>query len=238
VVASYRAVDDRFAAEVEVRDDVSGLMVSGPKLMIGRDSVMPGHRLDALLAHEVSVHLLTFFNGHAQGLKIFRSGLANYEGVQEGLGVFAEWAVDGLTRTRLRLLAGRVVAVNAMQHGADFIEVYRSLVGDHGFRQRGAFGIAARVFRSGGMAKDAIYLRGFRQVVDLVASGASLAPFWLGKIAPGHAPAIEELLLRGLVHQPLFLPEFLGRPATRTRIARLQSGLGFQSMFNPETLPC
>ena len=65
------------------------------------------------------------------------------------------------------------------------------------------------------MAKDAIYLRGFRQVVDLVASGASLAPFWLGKIAPGHAPAIEELLLRGLVHEPVFIPEFLARPDTR-----------------------
>jgi uncharacterized protein (TIGR02421 family) len=238
LIAAYAALDERFAAEVEIRDDVSGLMVSGPKLMVGRDSIMPVHRLDALLAHEVSVHLLTFFNGQAQGLKIFRSGLANYEGVQEGLGVFAEWAVDGLTRTRLRLLAGRVVAVDAMQRGAEFIEVHRLLVRDYGFRRRGAFGIAARVFRSGGMAKDAIYLRGFRQVVDLVASGASLAPFWLGKIAPGHAPAIEELLLRGLVHQPLFTPEFLSRPATQTRIARLRAGLPFKSMFNPETLPC
>ncbi len=199
---------------------------------------MPTHRLDALLAHEVSVHLLTFFNGATQGLNIFRSGLANYEGVQEGLGVFAEWAVGGLTRTRLRLLAGRVVSVDAMQRGASFIDVYRTLVKDYGFRRRGAFGIAARVFRSGGLAKDAIYLRGFRQVVDLVASGASLAPFWLGKIAPDHAPAIEELLHRGLVHEPVFLPEFLARPDTRERIARLRSGLSFQSMFNPESQPC
>lgn len=238
LIAAYRAFDDRFAAEVEVREDVSGLMVSGPKLMVGRDSSIPAHRLDALLAHEISVHLLTFFNGATQGLKIFRSGLANYEGVQEGLGVFAEWAVGGLTRTRLRLLAGRVVAVDAMLGGANFIEVYQHLVRDHGFRRRGAFGIAARVFRSGGMAKDAIYLRGFRQVVDLVASGASLAPFWLGKIAPGHAPAIEELLHRGLVHAPVFLPEFLARPDTRERIVRLRDGLSFQSMFNPESQPC
>ena len=238
LIAAYRSLDERFSAEVEIREDVSGLMVSGPKLMIGRDSVMPAHRLDALLAHEVSVHLLTFFNGATQGLQIFRSGLANYEGVQEGLGVFAEWAVGGLTRTRLRLLAGRVVAVDAMLGGADFIEVFKHLVGDHGFSRRGAFGIAARVFRSGGMAKDAIYLRGFRQVVDLVAAGASLAPFWLGKIAPGHAPAIEELLHRGLVHQPVFIPEFFARPDTRTRIARLRAGLPFQSMFIPETRSC
>ena len=238
LILAYRTVDERFAAEVELRDDVSGLMVSGPKLMIGSDSIMPAQRVDALLAHEVSIHLLTHFNGATQGLKIFRSGLANYEGVQEGLGVFAEWAVGGLTRTRLRLLAGRVVAVDAMLHGAGFNDVYRLLHREHGFRRRGAFQICARVFRSGGMAKDAIYLRGFRQVVDLVAAGASLAPFWLGKIAPGHAPAIEELLLRGLVHAPVFIPEFLSRPDTRERMARLRSGLPFQSMFTPETLPC
>ena len=238
LIKAYRALDERFSAEVELRQDVSGLMVSGPKLMIGSDSVMPADRVVALLAHEVSVHLLTFFNGEAQGLRIFRSGLAGYEGVQEGLGVFAEWAVGGLTRTRLRLLAGRVVAVDAMLRGMDFIEVYRLLVRDHGFRRRGAFGIAARVFRSGGMAKDAIYLRGFRQVVDLVGSGASLAPFWLGKIAPGHAPAIEELLQRGLVREPVFIPEFLARADTRERIARLQAGLPFQSMFNPEMRSC
>ena len=238
LISAYRALDERFAAEVEIRDDVSGLMVSGPKLMIGSDSIMPANRVDALLAHEVSIHLLTYFNGSAQGLRIFRSGLANYEGVQEGLGVFAEWAVGGLTRTRLRLLAGRVVAVDAMLRGAEFIEVYHLLHREHGFRRRGAFQICARVFRSGGMAKDAIYLRGFRQVVDLVASGVSLAPFWLGKIAPGHAPAIEELLLRGLVHAPVFIPEFLTRPETHERIERLRGGLLFRSMFNPETRPC
>ncbi|HEX2624345.1 MAG TPA: tyrosine/phenylalanine carboxypeptidase domain-containing protein [Sphingomicrobium sp.] len=234
LIAAYRALDERFDAKVEIRDDVSGLMVTGPKLLVGSDSVMPAHRLDALLAHEVSVHLLTFFNGASQGLTIFRTGLANYEGVQEGLGVFAEWAVDGLTRTRLRLLAGRVVAVDAMLRGADFIETWQLLHRTHGFRKSGAFGIAARVHRSGGLAKDAIYLRGFRAVVDLVASGASLLPFWLGKIAPDHAPAIEELLQRGLVREPVFIPEFFARPDTRARMARLRSGLEFQAMFDPE----
>jgi uncharacterized protein (TIGR02421 family) len=237
-IDSYRALDDRFDATVEIRKDVSGLMVTGPKLLVGVDSVMPEHRVDALLAHEISIHLLTYFNGATQGLQIFRTGLANYEGVQEGLGVFAEWAVGGLTRTRLRLLAGRVIAVDAMLRGDDFIGTWRMLVEEHGFSRRGAFGIAARVYRSGGLAKDAIYLRGFRAVVDLVADGASLAPFWLGKIAPQHAPAIEELLQRGMVHEPVFIPEFLSRPDTRARIKRLRQGLSFQAMFEPEPAAC
>ncbi|MEO8618114.1 MAG: tyrosine/phenylalanine carboxypeptidase domain-containing protein [Sphingomicrobium sp.] len=212
-----------FDAVVEKRNDVSGLMVSGRKLYVGADSVMPKRRLRALLAHEVSVHLLTYFNGAAQGLGLFRNGLAGYEGVQEGLGVFAEWAVGGLTRTRLRLLAGRVVAVDAMLAGASFIDCWNVLHREHGFTRRGAFGITARVFRSGGLAKDAIYLQGLRTVLGLVIDGVSLDPFWLGKIAVEHIPAIEELLQRKLARPPAVLPAFLGDADTSDRIARLRS---------------
>ncbi len=221
LVGRYRSIDERFQARIEVRDDVSGLLVSGDRLMISSDSSISANRLDPLLAHEVSVHLLTYFNGAAQGLTIFRTGLAGYEGVQEGLGVFAEWAVGGLTPARLRLLAGRVVAVDAMIRGASFVDVYRSLCADYGFGRNGAFDITARVFRSGGLAKDAIYLEGFLAVTDRVASGDSLDPFWLGKIAPEHLEAVEELLQRGLLHPPVFVPEFLAREDAKMRIASL-----------------
>ena len=230
----YQRVDPSFAPQIQVRDDVAGLLVSGKKLLIGADTVMPAHRLEALLAHEVSVHLLTHFNGAAQGLAVFRTGLAGYEGVQEGLGVFAEWATGGLTRTRLRLLGARVVAVDAMLRGADFIEVYRNLTREHGFSGSGAFGVCARVFRSGGLAKDAIYLQGFRAVMDLVAAGASLEPFWLGKMAIIHVPAMEELLQRGLVHAPRFTPLFLADDGARKRIAQIRGSSDFSHMIAGE----
>ncbi len=234
LIARYHERDPRFDAKVEVRDDVSGLMVSRGKLMVGRDSQVGENRLEALLAHEVSVHLLTWFNGSAQGLEIFATGLAGYEGVQEGLGVFAEWAVGGLTRARLRLLAGRVVAVHSMLQGAGFIDTYRLLTRDHGFTERGAFGIVARVYRSGGLAKDAIYLKGFKTVVDLVASGEDLTPFWLGKIAPRHVPIIQELLVRSLVRPPAVLPFFLDDEATKARLARLRDKGGITHIINGE----
>jgi len=235
LIDDYARNDDRFAATVEIRDDLAaGLMVSGGKLMISSHTRMARHRLDALLAHEVSVHLLTWFNGSTQGLGIFRSGLARYEGVQEGLGVFAEWAVGGLTTARIRLLAGRVVAVDAMLRGADFIECFEQLRQVHGFRPRTAFAIAARVFRSGGFAKDAIYLRGFKAVIDAVATGMPLDPFWIGKIAPGHLAAVEELLQRGLLQPPVFRPEFLDRPDALARIARLSAGASFDTIFDWE----
>ncbi len=235
LIAEYAALDERFSAKVEIRDDLAaGLMVSGGTLMISSHTRMARHRLDALLAHEVSVHLLTWFNGSTQGLGLFRSGLARYEGVQEGLGVFAEWAVGGLTETRLRLLAGRVVAVDAMLRGADFCEGF-ALLESHGFRPKTAFGIAARVYRSGGFAKDAIYLRGFKAVIDALAAGLDLDPFWLGKIAPEHLPAVDELLQRGLLQPPVFRPLFLDRPEVRQRIAGLTATTDFNAIFDQES---
>ena len=235
LIARYRDQDERFSAKVEIRDDLAaGLMVSGGTLMISRHTRMARHRLEALLAHEVSVHLLTWFNGSTQGLSIFRTGLAQYEGVQEGLGVFAEWAVGGLTVTRIRLLAGRVVAVDAMLRGADFCDTFGLLTTSFGFRDASAFSIAARVHRSGGFAKDAIYLRGFKAVIDAVAQGVALDPFWLGKIAPGHLPAVGELLQRGLLQPPVFIPDFLARPDIQARIARLRVDRGFDAILDLE----
>ena len=154
---------------------------------------------------------------------------------------FAEWATAGLTRTRLRLLAARVLAVAAMERGASFIEVYRDLTREHGFSRRGAFGISARVFRSGGFAKDAIYLQGFRAITSLeqllvargeeVAAGAPLNPFWLGKIALSHVPAIEELLQRELVRPPLFKPSFIEDETAAQRIAKLRQAKSFPDMI-------
>jgi hypothetical protein len=38
-----------------------------------------------------------------------------------------------------------------------------------------------------------IYLKGFQEVIGVLASGASLEPFWIGKIAYDHMGAIDEL---------------------------------------------
>ena len=231
LIAQYRNADPGFVGKVEIRQDIpAGLMVSGRTLMISQSTRMPADRLDPLLQHEVSVHLLTCVNGDAQGLKIFRTGLAGYEGIQEGLGVFAEYAVGGLTPTRMRLLAARVLVVDAMINGATFIEGFR-LLRDQGFGMRMAFNVAARVFRSGGFSKDAIYLRGFTQVFDSLRRGSDLAPFWYGKIAANHAPVIEELAARGLLRAPATLPQFLSRPEARERIQRIRGDVALSKLI-------
>ena len=234
LVGRYQAVDKRFDAAVEIRDDVGSLLVSGRKLMIASNTAILRSRVEALLSHEISVHLLTYFNGAAQGLTVFRTGLANYEGVQEGLGVFAEWAVGGLSAARMRLLAGRVVAVDAMLDGAEFVEVYRALTRNLGLRRKAAFDVTTRVFRSGGFAKDLIYLKGFQDVIGLVAEGVSLDPFWIGKIACDHIDEIEELIQRNLVQPPLFKPEFLQREDLQGRINRLRGKSSLAGILDAE----
>jgi hypothetical protein len=98
MIADYHRQYPGFAAEVELRDDLpSGMLVSGERLLISRQTLMPKGRVHALLSHEIGVHLLTYFNGSAQGLRLFRSGLAGYEGMQEGLAVFSEYMAGGMT---------------------------------------------------------------------------------------------------------------------------------------------
>jgi hypothetical protein len=152
--------------------------------------------------------------------------------------VFAECAVGGLTRVRLRLLAARVLVVDAMINGATFIESFRMLREEYGYGLRGAFNLTARVYRSGGLSKDAIYLRGFQQVLDILAAGQDLTPFWFGKIAVRHIPVIEELSLRGLLQQPQVVPEFLARPDAQARIAFMRTKPSLTELIQPEPRRC
>lgn len=239
ILARYTRRTPAFAiAETCLRADTGpGLMVSGRSLLISTATRVPSARVDPLLQHEISVHVLTYINGSQQGLVIFGAGLAGYEGLQEGLGVFAEFIVGGLTVARLRLLAARVLVVHAMLEGADFIACHRLLQVEHGFSSRGAFNIVARIFRSGGLTKDAIYLRGFRQVLRRVADGLSLDPLWYGKIAEHHVPVVEELEARGMLRPPVVTPEFLDRPDAQARLARLREGHSFIDLLK-EPSPC
>jgi uncharacterized protein (TIGR02421 family) len=236
VVARYRRKVPEFKVDIQLREDIAaGLMVSGQSLLISTATRMPRGRLDALLQHEISVHVLTAVNGNQQGLSIFGAGLAGYEGIQEGLGVFAEYAVDGLTNARLRLLAARVLVVDAMLRGAGFVECHRLLHQEHGFATRIAFHVVARVFRSGGLTKDVIYLRGLRQVFDFIASGRDLDPLWFGKIAESHVPVVDELMARGMLREPVAQPEFLSRPSARVHIERIRAGGSFVELIRGKT---
>ncbi len=238
IIGEYQSKYPGFEAEACLREDIGmGLMVTGQSLLISTASRVPRGRLDALLQHEISIHVVTAVNGNRQPLGIFGAGLAHYEGLQEGLGVFAEFMVDGLTDARIRLLAARVVIVEAMLSGEGFVACHQTLSNSYGFSEKGAFSIVARIFRSGGLTKDAIYLRGLQQVFDFVARGNALAPLWFGKIAEHHVPIVHELQERGLLKTPLATPEFMSRPVAVRQLARIRDGASLINLIS-EPSPC
>jgi uncharacterized protein (TIGR02421 family) len=145
--------------------------------------------------------------------------------VQEGLAVLAEYLVGGMTVGRLRLLAARVVACADMLEGASFVECYRMLVRDLGFSGAKAFNLALRIYRGGGLAKDAVYLRGLLEVLSHLQAGGSLDPFWMGKIAAAHFGVMQELSARGLLQAPRLLPQFLSHDQAEARLKAARAGI-------------
>jgi uncharacterized protein (TIGR02421 family) len=218
----YRALHADLDAHVEIRSDSSGVMVSNGNLLIAPTVVVPGERVHALLQHEVGTHIVTHVNGSHQPIRLLGAGLAEYDETQEGLAVFVEYLVGGLTARRLRQLAARVVAVHQMTQGAPFPEVHEHLV-DNGVASIEAFTITMRVFRSGGLTKDAVYLRGLRRIMEHVGAGGSLDVLWLGKMALGDIPHVEALRQRGVLREPLLQPRYLEDPAVHERLAAVTS---------------
>jgi uncharacterized protein (TIGR02421 family) len=212
-------------ATVELRSDVTGLMVSRGNLLISARSSIPSSRVEALIQHEVGTHVLTYHNGRAQKLRHLYTGLAGYDALQEGLAVFSEYLVGGLSRPRLRLLAARVAAARWMIDGATFIDCFRELDGSHGFGARTAFVVTMRTYRAGGLTKDAVYLRGLGQILKHLGSGGQLEPLFIGKIAAQHIPVVRELRWRGVLCEPPLTPRYMNDPAALERLRRARKGL-------------
>ena len=96
-ISYYRKQDARVWSRVEIRDDVMGILVSRGNLLINSRQKVPEHRVESLLAHEIGTHVLTYFNGRAQPFCQLYAGLPDYEELQEGIAVLAEYLTGGLT---------------------------------------------------------------------------------------------------------------------------------------------
>ena len=184
---------------------------------------MPADRAEALLQHEVGTHLVTYYNGSAQPLRLLRVGLAAYDGLQEGLAVLSEYLVNGLGGSRLRTLAARVVATDSLIRGETFAGTFSQLVEHHGFEPRAAFTIVLRVYRGGGLTKDAVYLRGLVEILAYIGKGGDLSPLFVGKIAADHLPVVRELLLQGVLREPVLRPRYMEDSTCIQRLEKLNA---------------
>ncbi len=219
----YREVYPEFPANLEVRADVSDLMVSFGRLLIPEAAAFRADRVQPLLHHEVGTHVVTYLNGARQPLTLLTIGLPGYDETQEGLAVLAEYLTGGLDPRRLRVLAARVVAVDKMLGGDGFLEIFESLRGDYSIPNRTAWSITSRVMVGGGSAKDAIYLRGISRILDALAEGITLDALLVGKLALDHVPLVQDLLDRGVLHPAWVRPRWLDVPGAQERLDRLRA---------------
>jgi uncharacterized protein (TIGR02421 family) len=210
-----------FHAKVELTTSIaSALMVAHDQLFVSETASIREQRVEPLMHHEVGTHLLTYFNGRQQPLRQLYAGFPRYEALQEGLAVLAEYLVGGLTIGRTRVLAARVVAVQSLVEGASFLDTFDMLHRQRGLGTRAAFMTTLRVYRGGGLLKDALYLRGLRDLLSYLRRGHDLEPLYVGKISLEHVSLVQELRRRGLVEAPALLPRFWGEPEFDARLEK------------------
>jgi uncharacterized protein (TIGR02421 family) len=228
----YRKMNPNVTGVVQIRDDVYGNMVVAGNLLLGKNTKIPVGRVDALIQHEIGTHLLTYFNGLAQPFQQLASGMAGYEELQEGLAVLAEYFVDGLDASRLRVIAARVIAVQSLIARRSFVETFHRLVEEFKISTRTAFIITMRVYRGGGLTKDIVYLRGVVDLLKYLKQGGNIELLFIGKMAMRHVPVVQELLSRKVLQPAAIRPRYMDFPETKKKLERLKKGLLVHELVN------
>ncbi|MFC1748933.1 flavohemoglobin expression-modulating QEGLA motif protein [Pseudomonadota bacterium] len=218
----YRKIDPTLSATVDIRDDISGILVSHGNFLVDRNVHVSKRRLCATLSHEIGTHVLTYHNGKQQAFKQLYAGMAGYEELQEGLAVLSEYLTGGLDLPRLKILAARVIAADSIMSGASFMDTYHLLHDMHGFKRNTAFFITMRVFRGGGYTKDMIYLRGLINLLSHIGQHDDLDILYSGKIAMEHLPLLRELHWREVLREPAITPKYLSDERAQQRMKALK----------------
>lgn len=226
----FRTQAPDYTCRVHIREDVNVMMVSKGELYLPADYTLTESEASALIQHEVGTHALTYYNGSQQPLSQLSQGLADYDPLQEGIAVLSEYLIGGLTGNRLRTLAGRVIAGEALMNGADFKEVFSLLTSKYGFSKDPAFNITSRIFQGGGFLKDIIYLKGLVELRDYLMDGGDLEFLLAGKFAIKHVPMIKDLTDRGILQAPIIRPRYLNEDGFKERLTNVRQGISLSNM--------
>src|SRR5690606_5485929 len=135
-----------------------------------------------------------------------------YEQVQEGMAVLSEYITGGLTNHGMRVLAARVDAVQHMLAGYSVAGMFDMRTSKYRFKHEVASHVTMRVYRGGGVTKDAVYLKGLLNVIEYVKQGKDIGRLLVGKIRQDYLPIIDELMHRQLLKPSPLRPKFLEKP--------------------------
>ncbi|CAL2103383.1 conserved protein of unknown function [Tenacibaculum sp. 190130A14a] len=163
-------------------------------LVISGNHTFSENEMSILTNHEIGVHMVTTMNGLEHPLKIFSHGFPNNVETQEGLAVFSEYMSGNLTLKRLKELAYRVIAVDALAKGYSFSKTFRLLHNTYDLEREDAFYKTVRAYRGGGFTKDYLYLTGLKKIYNYYKSGKDLSVLLTGKVSLDFAEDIEYLM--------------------------------------------
>ena len=204
----------KFKIEKNKKVISQAMVLSSKKTIYVRpDAKFTLKEINALIEHEIGVHVVTTQNSLQQRLKIFNLGLPVNTETQEGLAILAEYLSGNITLKRLRKLAMRVIVTDMMCSGANFIECFDYLTLSQKVNKKDAFTIATRIFRGGGFTKDHLYLSGFTKILKLWHSNQNIEPLLVGKTSLEFLDTIQEMISREMVSAPIYLPNSYRNPS-------------------------
>ena len=171
-----------------------------------------------LEVHEGWVHLGTTINGGLQPYCTFLSkGSPSCAVIQEGLAVMAEVVTMSSSPARLLKITNRVIAIEKVMQGADFMEIYQYFL-DCGLDEKTAYKQSVRVFRGslpkggGPFTKDLAYAKGFVLLYNFLCYVISeqrtdvVSILFSGKLTLDDVPLLLELREEGLLIEPRYMP--------------------------------
>ena len=190
-----------------------------------------------LEVHEGWVHVGTTLNGLAQPICTFLSkGSPTSSITQEGLAVTTEIFTFSSYPSRMLKIMNRVRALNLVQAGGNFIDVFR-FFREQGMSENDSYYYSVRVFRGstpdgGPFTKDLSYTKGFLLIYNYirlaVREGLSdrIPLFFTGKTLIEDIPTLHELKQQGLIEPAKYLPSQF------KDLAALSSWMGFSLFLN------
>ena len=134
--------------------------------------------------------------------------------------------------TMVNRSAARVIAVSMKIDGASFLECFQALVDQYHFAKYTAFTITTRVYRGGGLTKDAIYLRGLLQTLKHLGTSGQLETLLIGKIAFAHIGLVKELRWRKVLYEPSLQPRYIHDERALKRLSWVRQGIAIERLVD------
>lgn len=216
---------------------VADASAGADSIKLSRHAHFSDRDLRYLEVHEGWVHVGTTLNGELQPYCSFLSkGSPSSAVIQEGLAVITEVVTFSSYPGRMLKITNRVIALDKIREGANFIDVYRYFI-DCGLAEEDSYKQTVRLFRGstptgGPFTKDLAYAKGFVLIYNFLRFAISqhhveaIHLLFSGKLVLDDLPLIAELQERGLLSPPVYLPPPF------TDLAALSAWMSFSLYLN------